>query len=52
MNKLSVVVAFGLNQNRSGLRMLWIWIYMYLFNLDCEIDLNNLPRKLVKVIPL
>ena len=54
MNKLSVVLAFSLNSNCSGLRMLWIWIY--LFNLDCKVDVNNinyyLPRQLVKVIPL
>ena len=48
MNKLSVVLAFGLNPNCSGLRMLWISIY--LFNLDCKIDVNNLPKQLVKVI--
>ena len=50
MNKLSVVLAFGLNPNCSGLRMLWISIY--LFSLDCKIDVNNLPKKLVKLIPL
>ena len=27
MNKLSVVVAFSLNPNCSGLKMLWIWIF-------------------------
>ena len=48
MNKLSVVLAFGLNPDCSGLRMLWISIY--LFNLDCKIDVNNLPKQLVKVI--
>ena len=50
MNKLSVVVAFGLILNCSRLRMLWISIY--LFNLECKIDVNNLPQQLVKVIPL
>ena len=40
MNKLSVVLAFSLNSNCSGLRMLWIWIY--LFNLDCKVDVNNI----------
>ena len=50
MNKLSVVLAFGLNPNFSGWRMLWISIY--LFNLDYKIDVNNLPKQLVKVIPL
>ena len=40
MNKLSVVLAFSLNSNCSGLRMLWIWIY--LFNLDCKVDMNNI----------
>ena len=42
MNKLSVVLAFGLNPDCFGLRMLWIWIY--LFNRDCKIDVNNLSK--------
>ena len=50
MNKLSVVLAFGLNSDCSGLRMLWTSICI--FNLDCKIDVNNLPKQLVKVIPL
>ena len=50
MNKLSVVLAFGLNPDCSGLRMLWIWICI--FNLDCKIDVNNLLKLLVKLIPM
>ena len=50
MNKLSVVLAFGLNPDCSGLRMLWISICI--FNLDCKIDVNNLPKLLVKLIPM
>ena len=53
MNKLSVVLAFGLNpdcSDCSGLRMLWISICI--FNLDCKIDVNNLPKLLVKLIPM
>ena len=33
MNKLSVVLAFGLKPNFSGFKMLWTFIN--LINLDC-----------------
>ena len=52
MNKLSVVLAFGLNP-----KLFWVENVMDLdihvfIQPGCEIDVNNLPRKLVKVIPL
>ena len=50
INKLSVVLAFGLNPNCSGFRI--FSCSMNLFNLDCKIDANSLPKQLVRVIPL